>query len=165
MEQAIGFSLVLLLANVDQQIPLVNDRSTLLDKTWNKTIVKELSNSGRALQNLRKVKDLINSQLGDRTERPSNLLVHLKEINSALFQNKLNNTVQLKKISDVSFEIYSFLSAVIEYADFLRQVRNVIEGNAETEEINELEDRKGLQVVPEEKYTEEEQCKIIEVKP
>jgi hypothetical protein len=68
----IGLALVLLLSSLDSSIVLTNDKINLLNKNWDPTISKYLSNGGKVIQKMRGIKDLI-----DFCKVP---LAHQKEI-------------------------------------------------------------------------------------
>lgn len=54
-----GTSFLLLFSMVDSSVKLSNDKSTLLDKSWHGAVVKHFSNPGKAFQNMKKLKDVI----------------------------------------------------------------------------------------------------------
>jgi len=59
-EVNLGQSLMLMMSSLDSTgIRLNHDKSHLLDKSWTTSIQKYLTNSGKVVQNLRKLKDII----------------------------------------------------------------------------------------------------------
>lgn len=60
--QNIGVCFLLFLSPLDNSIKLNNDKSTLLDKSWNGSILKYFNNTGKVIQNFRKIKNAIEAQ-------------------------------------------------------------------------------------------------------
>ena len=50
---------MLVFSNIDHSIALTNDKNTLLDKSWNNSIVKYFNNGGKVMQILRSIKEYI----------------------------------------------------------------------------------------------------------
>lgn len=50
---------MLIMSSVDNSIRLNHDKTQLLDKSWNTSIAKYYTNSGKVVQNVRKLRDVI----------------------------------------------------------------------------------------------------------
>eukprot|EP00347_Sterkiella_histriomuscorum_P008890 403343355 len=55
----LGLLYLLIFSSLDSSIRLKNDKSTLLDKSWNNSVQKYFNNCGKVIQNLRKIRDAI----------------------------------------------------------------------------------------------------------
>lgn len=58
-EVNVGLCLMLIMSSVDGSIRLNHDKTQLLDKSWNTSIAKYYTNSGKVVQNVRKLRDVI----------------------------------------------------------------------------------------------------------
>jgi hypothetical protein len=115
LESNIGLALMLVFSNLDEGIELINDKSTLADKSWSNTL-KYFSNSGKVMQNCRKLKETIDTN--------SNVLyLHIKEI-KILIDGSYYTEAEFDQLKDVPGDLYIYVKALIEYYDFIRQAKS-----------------------------------------
>ena len=107
----VGVIYLLLFSPLDQQIRLTNDKSTLSDKSWNNSIQRYFNNTGKVMQQIKKLKDVVDY---NRINLPM-----FREI-GLLFDREILHS-ELK--SDASRELYEFLRVILERMALNRQVR------------------------------------------
>ena len=59
LEHNIGIALLLLFTFVDPEIRMSNDRQNLLERGWQKGVVRYFNNCGKVIQNIRHLKEVI----------------------------------------------------------------------------------------------------------
>jgi hypothetical protein len=109
LESNIGLALMLVFSNLDEGIELINDKSR-------SNTLKYFSNSGKVMQNCRKLKETIDTN--------SNVLyLHIKQI-KILIDGSYYTEAEFDQLKDVPGDLYIYVKALIEYYDFIRQAKS-----------------------------------------
>ena len=111
-EKSIGLCYMLLFSCLDPTIRLTNDKSALTDKSWISGVAKYFTNSGKIVQHIRKLENLVS---GDNISG-----VLAKEI------SKLFSEIRENEVSGVSTELYVILEAIHDYMKHNAKVKSCL---------------------------------------